>query len=373
MKLLTIENQTNNDNPPLPNKLKLIQDLLDSKRYDPRVIPILDESRPLRVHITMSFYQIILVNEPEQNIKLNVWMIQRWTDELLGWNPHEYGLINTTTFPHDSVWVPDTYVYNSVVMNPEETERYMSIRADSLYWEGLHGSKMSFLYPAIYTISCKFNILYFPYDQQNCTIILGSWTSDSASLDYYADEDVNLQSYISNEEWSVVSFKIYRHEYLYPCCPNPWVVLEASLVIRRKPLFYIFNLIVPTSIITIVAVVGFFTPASTGDERTEKFNLGITTLLAMSILLLMVADQMPTTSEFVPLISWYFLVIMIIIAIGTFLTNIMIHIQNRHRYGQFPSPKIRYLFFSCIARLLFDSIPSELHLLWRELKVSIKS
>jgi hypothetical protein len=74
-------------------------------------------------------------------------------------------------------------------------------------------------------------------------------------------------------------------------------------VIRRKPLFYIFNLIIPTSIITIVAIVGFFTPASTGDERTEKFNLGITTLLAMSILLLMVADQMPTTSEFVPLIG----------------------------------------------------------------------
>ena len=73
-------------------------------------------------------------------------------------------------------------------------------------------------------------------------------------------------------------------------------------MIRRKPLFYIFNLIVPTSIITIVAIVGFFTPASTADERTEKFNLGITTLLAMSILLLMVADQMPTTSEFVPLI-----------------------------------------------------------------------
>uniref|UniRef100_A0A914CGV8 Uncharacterized protein n=1 Tax=Acrobeloides nanus TaxID=290746 RepID=A0A914CGV8_9BILA len=141
------------------------------------------------------------------------------------------------------------------------------------------------------------------YDPRNCTIILGSWTSDSSSLDYFAEEDVNLQSYISNEEWSIVSFKIYRHEYLYPCCPKPWVILEASLVIRRKPLFYIFTLIIPTSIITIVAIVGFFTPASTGDERTEKFNLGMTTLLAMSILLLMVAEKMPTTSEAVPLIG----------------------------------------------------------------------
>ena len=63
------------------------------------------------------------------------------------------------------------------------------------------------------------------------------------------------------------------------------------------------NLLVPTSIITVVAIFGFFTPATTGDDRTEKFNLGITTLLAMSILLLMVSDQMPTTSEFVPLIG----------------------------------------------------------------------
>uniref|UniRef100_A0A914C3U8 Uncharacterized protein n=1 Tax=Acrobeloides nanus TaxID=290746 RepID=A0A914C3U8_9BILA len=316
-----------NEEIPTP-KLKLTQDLLYPKRYDPRVTPTTDESHPLKIHVTISLYQIIHVHEPEQSVKLNVWMIQRWTDELLGWNPNEYGLINTTTFPHYShvskkstfltsvVWIPDTYVYNSVVMNPEETERYMNIRADSLYWEGKRGSNMSFLYPAIYTISCKFNILYFPYDQQNCTIVLGSWTSDSASLDYYADEDVDLQSYIANEEWSVVSFKIYRHEYLYNCCPKPWVILEASLVIRRKPLFYIFNLIIPTSIITFVAILGFFTPASTGDERVEKFNLGITTLLAMSILLLMVADQMPTTSEFVPLIAWYFLAIMILIAVG---------------------------------------------------------
>jgi hypothetical protein len=45
-----------------------------------------------------------------------------------------------------------------------------------------------------------------------------------------------------------------------------------------------------------VAITGFFTPASTSNDRTEKINLGITTLLAMSILMLMVSDQMPTTS-----------------------------------------------------------------------------
>lgn len=71
-------------------------------------------------------------------------------------------------------------------------------------------------------------------------------------------------------------------------------------------MYYVVNLIIPTSIITLVSITGFFTPASTADDRTEKINLGITTLLAMSILMLMISDQMPTTSDFIPLIGRLF-------------------------------------------------------------------
>jgi nicotinic acetylcholine receptor len=51
-------------------------------------------------------------------------------------------------------------------MAPDETERYMNIKATSRFWEGKKGSNISFLYPAIYTITCRLNIRYFPYDQQ---------------------------------------------------------------------------------------------------------------------------------------------------------------------------------------------------------------
>lgn len=51
----------------------------------------------------------------------------------------DYNLINTTILPHKALWIPDTYLYNSVVMNADETERYMNIRADSRFWEGKQG------------------------------------------------------------------------------------------------------------------------------------------------------------------------------------------------------------------------------------------
>ncbi len=89
----------------------------------------------------------------------------------------------------------------------------------------------------------------------------------------------------------------------FECCEQPYPLIFMDLFIRRKPTYYIVTLIVPVVAITIVAVIGFFTPATTGPERTEKMNLGLATLLAMSILLLMVADKIPTTSDYVPLIS----------------------------------------------------------------------
>lgn len=94
-----------------------------------------------------------------------------------------------------------------------------------------------------------------------------------------------------------------RLELKYACCPNNYTNLVFMLHIKRKPLFYLVNLIIPTCIITLISIVGFFMPSSASGERHEKISLGITTLLSMSILMLMVSDQMPTTSTFIPLIG----------------------------------------------------------------------
>ncbi len=94
--------------------------------------------------------------------------------------------------------------------------------------------------------------------------------------------------------------QVYRN---YTCCAHPFSEIHAHLNIRRKPTFYIVNFIIPTVVISIIAAFGFFTPFTSSGERTEKINLGVTTLLAMSVLLMVLSEHMPTTSEFVPLIS----------------------------------------------------------------------
>ncbi|VDL84342.1 unnamed protein product [Nippostrongylus brasiliensis] len=107
-----------------------------------------------------------------------------------------------------------------------------------------------------------------------------------------------------------------------------------------------------------------------GDPAKTALLHRITTLLAMSILMLMVSDQMPTTSEFVPLIAWFYLSIIIIISIGTFLTSVVLSVQSRRQYGRNPPIYIRYYFFVVIPSFIYLSVPPALEKLWAELDVS---
>ncbi|PAV66525.1 hypothetical protein WR25_22537 isoform E [Diploscapter pachys] len=208
---------------------------------------------------------------------------------------------------------------------------------------------------------------YFPYDQQNCKLTISSWTSSKSDIDYMPEyESVNLDNFIPNEEWVVVSFNVKRVEQKFVCCPEPWVLLEASLVVRRKPLYYIVNLVIPTSVITLVAVTGFFTAASTSSERREKLSLGIDSLLAMSILMMMVSEQMPTTSEGVPLFGLFYLTIIFIIFIGTLFTAFVLNVHLQKIYSKPVPPIISFIFFHKMTEWLHMQPPTQLIELWEE-------
>ena len=109
--------------------------------------------------------------------------------------------------------------------------------------------------------------------------------------------------YEENTEWILLKFHATRLETLYPAFPLPYADLYYHIVIRRKALYYIFTMALPTFVITTLSIVGLFTPFSASGERQEKVTLGLTTLLAMAVLLIMVADQMPKTSAGLPMIG----------------------------------------------------------------------
>uniref|UniRef100_A0A1I7UF61 Neur_chan_LBD domain-containing protein n=1 Tax=Caenorhabditis tropicalis TaxID=1561998 RepID=A0A1I7UF61_9PELO len=175
-------------------------------KYNAGLIPVSQTKQPIQVHFSMELYQIISVNEPQQYLMLNAWVVERWTDHLLGWDPEKYGNVTEIMLPHNYIWLPDTTLYNSLVMKDDENRRLLHAKVTTL-GEG-NGAFIELLYPTIYKLSCLLNLRFFPFDVQSCRLLFGSWTFDNTKIDYFAfneSQAIGTTNCIENEGWNVLS------------------------------------------------------------------------------------------------------------------------------------------------------------------------
>ena len=69
-------------------------------------------------------------------------------------------------------------------------------------------------------------------------------------------DDGDVSNYIPNSEWTLVKLHVIRNVVFYSCCAEPYPDVTYTIQIRRKPLFYVFNMILPCVLITLVALLG---------------------------------------------------------------------------------------------------------------------
>lgn len=151
--------------------------------------------------------------------------------------------------------------------------------------------------PAIYKSACAIEVQNFPFDQQNCTLKFRSWTYDHTEVDLILTSDfASRDDFTPSGEWDIVSLPARKNE-----DPNDITYLDITydFVIKRKPLFYTINLIIPCVLITSLAILVFYLPSDCG----EKMTLCISVLLALTVFLLLISKIVPPTSLAVPLIG----------------------------------------------------------------------
>ncbi len=59
-----------------------------------------------------------------------------------------------------------------------------------------------------------------------------------------------------------------RSEKFYECCPEPYPDLKFYIRIRRRTLYYGFNMIIPSLLISLMTVLGFTLPPDAGEKIT---------------------------------------------------------------------------------------------------------
>ncbi|CAF1582305.1 unnamed protein product [Rotaria sp. Silwood1] len=277
---------------------QLIRMLLKEKDYLKNVRP----SQTVIVDIRFVFNQIISMVEKEQIIVTNCFVDQKWTDSRLIWNPLDYKNITWIRIPAVSVWYPDTFLYNTAdnagFLLPQDSQNVIVSYNGTIFWP---------LPLAQLRTRCRMTIKHFPFDEQTCDMIFGSWSHTSSLIHYrFWEKSPELPQYTPNNEWKLLAVAQSIKTVQYPNWvePDTFFEINFTILIVRKPLQAIYNTVVPALMLTILTLVSFFIPFA------QEMQIGISIMLAYSVFSLRLSEDVPSQSDSVHLISLYLTICM---------------------------------------------------------------
>ncbi|KAI1883729.1 hypothetical protein AGOR_G00234540 [Albula goreensis] len=318
------------------------------RRYNQFIRPVENVSDPVTVEFEVSISQLVKVDEVNQIMETNLWLRHIWNDYKLRWVPTEYDGIEFIRVPSNKIWRPDIVLYNNAVGDFLVEDKTKAL----LKFDGT----VTWVPPAIFKSSCPMDITYFPFDYQNCSMKFGSWTYDKAKIDLVLiGSKVNLKDFWESGEWEIIDAPGYKHDIKYNCCEEIYPDITYSFYIRRLPLFYTINLIIPCLLISFLTVLVFYLPSDCG----EKVTLCISVLLSLTVFLLVITETIPSTSLVIPLIGEYLLFTMIFVTLSIVITVFVLNVHYRTPTTHTMPSWVRSVFLGILPRVMLMRRPMD--------------
>ncbi|KAK6730963.1 hypothetical protein RB195_007437 [Necator americanus] len=188
---------------------------------------------PIIVKIALQLVLLINVDEKDQVMHTNVWLTLKWHDFQMRWDPVNYGEINQIRVSPDKVCADGNY----------EVSFMCNVVINNL-------GDMLWVPPAIYKSSCIIDVEFFPFDEQVCTLVFGSWTYNESEikLEFEQAEWVDLSEYSASSIWDVMDAPA--------SLVNKRSRIEFQVRIRYLLLTFVLNVI--TILVTVIIINVYF-------------------------------------------------------------------------------------------------------------------
>uniref|UniRef100_A0A673MWZ1 Cholinergic receptor nicotinic alpha 1 subunit n=1 Tax=Sinocyclocheilus rhinocerous TaxID=307959 RepID=A0A673MWZ1_9TELE len=313
--------------------------------YNKVVRPVSHFKDPVVVTVGLQLIQLISVDEVNQIVNSNVRLKQQWKDVNLKWNPDDYGGIRKIRIPSTDIWKPDLVLYNNADGD------FAIVHETKVLLE--HTGMITWTPPAIFRSYCEIVVLHFPFDLQNCSMKIGTWTYDGNLVIVNPDSDrPDLSNFMESGEWVMKDYRSWKHWVYYACCPDtPYLDITYHFLLLRLPLYFIVNVIIPCMLFSFLTGLVFYLPTDSG----EKMTLSISVLLSLTVFLLVIVELIPSTSSAVPLIGKYMLFTMIFVIASIIITVIVINTHHRSPSTHTMPAWVRKIFIDTIPNLMFFS------------------
>ena len=184
------------------------------------------------------------------------------------------------------------------------------------------------------SVKCQMNLKYFPFDVQVCIIKLSTLSDfGRVQLDLQTNKDNFIASESTLNVWSVVETKIYKPGSGDVEEPN----IDYAIILKRRPTIYITDIIVPCSLLSLLAGLSLFMAAGT-DSRVE-INLSV--IVAISVYQLLASNNLPT-SNVMPLLTKFLLVQTIMVYLSLLVSLFLAQMKGRIETRQNLANRIVY-------------------------------
>nr|XP_046163101.1 5-hydroxytryptamine receptor 3A-like isoform X1 [Oncorhynchus gorbuscha] len=287
--------------------------------------PVVHWTNSTLVMVDMILFGIMDLNEKSSTFTSYVLISTAWVNYFIAWEPKEFCGISKMTVPRERVWIPDIGIQEDI----SDTSSTIL----SPYVQVHHNWLAQVIDQRRLTTSCKMDLYRFPLDTQSCSITFKSMIHRASEIKlraFASDTAVNhitRESMTTLDEWDFLGIAMTEEELNYGG-DEKWHQLIYKINLRRRPLLYIINLVVPIAFFLVLDLASFFV----SEAKGEKLGFKVTILLSISVLLLILNDILPSTANNLPVIAIYCIVIFALTGLSlleTMLMSFLIDMDSR--------------------------------------------
>ncbi|XP_072015975.1 neuronal acetylcholine receptor subunit alpha-9-like [Amphiura filiformis] len=259
---------------------KLLDNLL--KNYHKGVLP--SQDGPLNVGLQLTLVNFDFIDEANEVATVHGWLSQTWNDSRLTWDPAAYNGTESMTIKSTDVWLPDIETYNTgtVVEN---------VDADVV----VYNTGMMLRIPSVLiTFTCKMDLKFFPYDNQVCPLIFGSWHHHVDVLNLTQSSLLaDLSYHFPSSDFELTKISSKRNVVKYDCCPEKYVDITYTLHLKRVSSAYSVKLVLPAALTGFLILATFLLPPAS----YEKITLCGLIFIALLLQLIYLHDIVPASGR----------------------------------------------------------------------------
>ena len=285
--------------------------------------PVSNVSQTMKVNIDVSLFALNGFDEVAGNIELVAALNMSWTDQMPLITSVTFNIQDRDSFlvPYEMIWTPKLVLTNAIgdtseVGDPAYLCRF-NMRTNIVIWRPR----------IIISGSCTPDITYYPFDKQTCSFIYTAWGFTAQELVLETNTyEWDTSSYQESGEWELDTTKTTTY------IDNNQSYMRLTISIVRKPLYFAFNIVIPVLVLCLLNGTVFLLPAESG----ERVGFSVTCFLSFVVLLNMIMDILPRSSNPISFLCYYLVVMMCISGAMTLVTILLMRVYHKPEKTKVP-------------------------------------